>query len=307
MKVGVIGAGYVGAAAVFAMVLRGSCSEVVIVDKNEQKARAEAADISHATPVAHATRVFAGQYQDLRGASVVILTAGANQRPGESRLELLGRNAAVFREVVPNVVQVAPDAVLLVATNPVDVMTQLTVDLVGPAQAGRVVGSGTVLDTARLRTLVATRAEVDPQHVHGYVLGEHGDTEVVAWSGVQIAGLPLTQFYESRGQSWSPEMQVEMDHAVRHAAAEIIAGKGATAYGIGAALARISEAVLRDRRSVLTVSAPSEQYGTSLALPRVVGGSGVLATLPTQLTAAEQQALDHSAAVLREAHAQLQQ
>ncbi|AWN22493.1 L-lactate dehydrogenase [Deinococcus irradiatisoli] len=304
-KVSIVGAGYVGAATAFAMVLRGTCSELVLVDKNEAKARAEAADISHATPISHATRVSAGSYADLSGAHLVVLTAGANQRPGESRLELLARNAAVFREMVPQVLGAAPEATLLIATNPVDVMTQLSAQLAGPERAARVFGSGTVLDTARLRALIAAQANVDPQHVHGYVLGEHGDSEVVAWSGVTIAGLGLEKFMDAAHKPWNAEVQAQTEHAVRHAAAEIIAVKGMTAYGIGAALARITEAVLRDRRSVLTVSAVHGRYGAALSLPRVVGGAGLLETLTLPLSAAEEAALERSAQVLREAGQQV--
>lgn len=301
MKIGIVGAGAVGAAAAYAMVLRGSGSELVIIDQNHEKAQAEAADISHATPMSHPLRVYAGQYTDLSGSRVVALCAGVNQKPGESRLELLRRNAEIFREVVPRLLSAAPDAVLLVATNPVDLLTGLVADLAGPAWAGRVIGSGTVLDTARLRTLLAALAGVDPGHVHGYVLGEHGDSEVIAWSGARVAGLPLGTFMQATGKPWDAEIQARTERDVRGAAARIIAVKGATAYGIGAALARITEAILRDRRSVLSISAPHPGYGVSLSLPRVLGGAGILQTLPLDLTPGESAALQRSAGVLVEA------
>ncbi|WP_027481502.1 L-lactate dehydrogenase [Deinococcus pimensis] len=302
MKVGIVGVGFVGATAAYAMVLRGSCSEIVLVDLDEARARAEAADIAHAAPVSHAVRVTSGGYADLAGARVVVIAAGVNQQPGETRLQLLARNAVIFREVVPQVLAAAPEAVLLVATNPVDVMTDLTARLAGGHE--RVIGSGTVLDSARLRALVAERANVDPQHVHAYVLGEHGDSEVLAWSTADIAGLPIAEFFERQGLAWNDEVRAEIDDRVRHAAASIIAGKRATYYGVGAAIARIAEAVLRDRRAVLTVSGPST-YGVSLSLPRVVGGAGVLATLMPRLSEEESEALERSAGVLGEAVAQL--
>ena len=301
MKIGIVGAGAVGSAAAYAVVLRGSGSELVIIDQKHDKAQAEAADISHATPMSHPLRVYAGQYADLSGSRVVMLCAGVNQKPGESRLELLKRNAEIFREVVPQVLSAAPDAVLLVATNPVDLLTGLVADLAGPAWAGRVIGSGTVLDTARLRTLLAAQAGVDPGHVHGYVLGEHGDSEVIAWSGARVAGLPLGTFMAASGRAWTAELQAQTERDVRGAAAQIIAVKGVTAYGIGAALARITEAVLRDRRSVLTVSAPHPEYGVPLSLPRILGGAGVLQSLPLELTPDESAALQRSAEILAEA------
>lgn len=298
MKVGVVGAGLVGATAAYALTLRGSCSDLVLVDKDEGRAQAEAQDIAHAAPVSHGTRVGSGDYGALEGCRVVVVAAGANQKPGESRLDLLDRNAAIFREVIPGVAEHAPDAVLLVATNPVDGLTDLATRL-APGQP--VLGSGTVLDSARFRHLIAERAGVDATHVHGYVLGEHGDSEVLAWSTATVAGLPVADFMAARGLEWSAGLQAEIASGTRGAAAAIIAGKRATYYGIGAALARITEAILGDRRSVLTVSAPTPEYGVSLSLPRIVGARGVEATLTPTLTGEEQAALEASAGVLREA------
>ncbi|HEX2864568.1 MAG TPA: L-lactate dehydrogenase [Deinococcales bacterium] len=301
MKIGIVGAGFVGAAAGYAMVLRGSCSDLALVDMNAAKAEAEAADIGDAAPVSHPVRVTAGDYPVLSGASLVVLTAGANQKPGEDRLSLLGRNAAIFRDIVPRVLENAPGAVIVVATNPVDILTALTARLAGPEMAGKVFGSGTVLDTARLRAEIAARANVDPQHVHAYVLGEHGDSEMIAWTHADIAGLPIPEFFAARGLKWSPDDQQAVAAKVRGAAGTIIKGKGATYYGVGAGLARIAEAVLRDARAVLTVSAPSEDYGVSLSLPRLVGGGGLLGEIKPVLSTAEAQALSASAGVLKAA------
>lgn len=296
MKVGIVGAGLVGATAAYALTLRGSCSDLVLVDKDAGRAQAEAQDIAHAAPVSHGTRVSSGDYPSLSGCRVVVVAAGANQQPGESRLDLLGKNAAIFREVIPGVAEHALEAVLLIATNPVDVLTDLARRL-APGQP--MLGSGTVLDSARFRHLIAERAGVDATHVHGYVLGEHGDSEVLAWSTATVAGLPVADFMQARGRKWSKAVREEIDAGTRDAAAAIIQGKRATYYGIGAALARITEAILGDRRSILTVSAPTPEYGVSLSLPRIVGARGVEDTLMPSLTDEEQAALEASAGVLR--------
>ncbi|WP_309572929.1 lactate/malate family dehydrogenase [Deinococcus sp.] len=302
MKVGVVGAGLVGATAAYAMVLRGSCSELLLTDLDAARAGAEAQDIAHASPVSHGTRVASGPLEALAGSRVVIVAAGANQQPGESRLDLLSKNAAIFRDLLPQVAAAAPDAALLIATNPVDILTDLTVRLL-PGRA--VLGSGTVLDSARLRWLTAERAGVDATHVHASVLGEHGDSEVIAWSSVTVAGLPVAAFMAARDLPWTTDTRAEIEAGTRGAAAAIIQGKRATYYGIGAALARITERILADRRAILTVSAPTPAYGVSLSLPRIVGAGGVLNTVMPLLDAAETAALDVSAGVLRAARANL--
>ncbi|MCA9906411.1 MAG: NAD(P)-binding protein, partial [Anaerolineae bacterium] len=188
MKIGVVGSGMVGASAAYALVMRGVGREIVLVDKFEKRALAEADDIFHAVPFAHPMSIWAGSYADLAGARVVIMAAGVGQKPGETRLELLGRNAAVFNEVIPQIVTHAPDAILVVATNPVDVMTHLTARIAAAhgIAKGRVFGSGTTLDTARFRALLSRRLGVDTPHIHAYVVGEHGDSEVLAWSQVEV-------------------------------------------------------------------------------------------------------------------------
>src|SRR5688500_12599749 len=246
MKVGVVGSGMVGATAAYALVMRGVGRELVLVDKNEARAAAEADDIRHAVPFAHPLEVRAGNYADLAGCRAVVLCAGVGQKPGETRLQLLRRNAAVFRDVVPAVLRHAPDAVVVVATNPVDVMTHLAARYAAEAgiKPGRVFGSGTTLDTARFRTLIGTHCGVDPHHVHGYVVGEHGDSEVLTWSLVTVGGMPLDAFARMRGVDLSEAVRRDIDEKVRRAAYTIINGKGATYYGIGSALARIVDTVL---------------------------------------------------------------
>jgi L-lactate dehydrogenase len=307
MKVGVVGSGLVGSTAAYALVMRGVGREIVLVDKNEARAAAEADDIRHAVPFAHPLEVRSGGYADLTGCRAVVLCAGVGQKPGETRLQLLRRNAAVFREVVPAVLKHAPDAVIVVATNPVDVMTHLAARFAAEVgvPAGRVFGSGTTLDTARFRSLLGTQCGVDAHHAHGYVVGEHGDSEVLTWSQVSIAGMPLEAFARLRGAELSDTVRAGIDEKVRRAAYTIIGGKGATYYGIGCALARIVDAVLHDQRSILTVCAPTADVlgvqDVTVSLPRLVGGAGVLETFPLPLSADEQAQLRKSARVIRDA------
>jgi L-lactate dehydrogenase len=307
MKIGIVGAGFVGSTAAYAMVMRGVGRQIVLVDRNEERARAEADDIFHAVPFAHPLDVVAGTWRDLAGARVVVLTAGVNQRPGETRLELLARNEAVFAEVVPAVLDHATDAVLVVATNPVDVMTHVAARLASArgVPSSRVFGSGTTLDTARFRALLGRRLGVDAAHVHAYVVGEHGDSEVLTWSLATVGGIPLADMAERHGVPFDDAVRAEIDERVRRAAYAIIAGKGATYYGVGSALARIVDAVLCDQRSVLTVCTPMADVAgvpdVTVALPQVVGGAGVIETLPLALPPEEEQALAHSAAVVRAA------
>jgi L-lactate dehydrogenase len=307
MKIGIVGSGFVGATAGYALVMQGVGREVVLVDKNAARAVAEADDIRHAVPFAHPLDVRAGGYKDLVGCRVVVLCAGVAQKPGETRLQLLRRNAKVFHEVVPAILDHAPEAVLVVATNPVDVMTHLASSFARACgvPAGRVLGSGTTLDTARFRSLLGTHCGVDPHHVHAYVIGEHGDSEVITWSLATIAGMPLDDFTRLRRIDLSASLRQDIDRKVRGAAYTIIGGKGATYYGIGSALARIVDAILHDQRAVMTVGAPAADVvgvaNVTVSLPRLVGGRGVLETFPLPLTEDERRGLHHSACVIRQA------
>jgi L-lactate dehydrogenase len=312
MKVGIVGTGLVGSTAGYALVMQGVGRELVLVDKNSARAHAEADDIRHAVPFAHPLEVRAGDFHALAGARVVLLCAGVGQKPGETRLQLLHRNAAVFREAVPQILAHAPEAVLVVATNPVDVMTHLAARVAARhgVASGRVFGSGTTLDTARFRSLLGARCGVDPHHLHGYVVGEHGDSEVLTWSLVTVAGMPLEAFAKLRRVDLSEHVRRDIDGQVRGAAYAIIGGKGATYYGIGSALARITDAVLHDQRSVLTVCAPSADVlgvrNATVSLPRLVGGAGVLETFPLPLNDLEQSQLRHSAEMIRKSIEELQ-
>ncbi|HUK81230.1 MAG TPA: L-lactate dehydrogenase [Verrucomicrobiae bacterium] len=307
MKVGVVGSGFVGATAAYALVMQGVGREVVIVDKNTARAEAEADDIRHAVPFAHPLEIRAGGYDALTECRVVVICAGVGQKPGETRLQLLKRNAQVFHSVIPAVLENAPDAVLVVATNPVDVMTHLAARYAAECgvAAGRVFGSGTTLDTARFRSLLGGRCGVDPQHIHAHVIGEHGDSEVLTWSLATVGGMPLESFVRLRKIDLSEPVRQEIDAQVRRAAYRIISGKGATYYGIGSALARIVKVILHDQRAVMTVCLPTLEVAdvsnVTLSLPRLVGGEGVLETFPLPLSKKENTELHESARVVRQA------
>ena len=307
MKIGIVGCGMVGSAAAFALVMRGVGREIVLVDLNRARAEAEANDIYHAVPFAHPLTVRAGDYADLAGARVVVIAGGVAQKTGETRLQLLQRNADVFRQIVPAVLGSAPDAVLLVVTNPVDVMTHLAAHFAAGfgVPHTRVIGSGTTLDSARLRALLGRHFDVDARHVHAYVIGEHGDSEVLVWSQATIAGLSLEDFARVHGTPLGDAERRLIEENVRRAAYHIIAGKGATYYGIGSAIAYVVDVLLHDRRAILTVCSSITGVpgcdGVTLALPHLIGGSGVLATIPLPLDSAEGEALRRSAAILRDA------
>jgi L-lactate dehydrogenase len=327
MKIGIVGCGLVGSASAYALVMSGVGREIVLVDLNRARAEAEANDIYHAVPFAHPLTVRAGDYPDLAAARVVVIAGGVAQKPGETRLELLQRNAAVFRQIVPSVLKHAPGAVLLVVTNPVDIMTHLAAQFAAAfgVPASRVIGSGTTLDTARFRALLGRHFDVDPQHVHAYVIGEHGDSEVLAWSQATIAGLRLEEFAQAYGKALTDADRKQIDENVRRAAYHIIAGKGATYYGIGSAVTRIVDVLLHDQRAILSICARMaggsglkekragtaasleaiapylEGQGVTLALPHLVGGAGVLAPIPMSLDATERAELRRSAGILRDA------
>ncbi|MEI4473380.1 L-lactate dehydrogenase [Frigidibacter sp. MR17.24] len=302
MKVAIIGAGQVGSAAAFAIALQAAASEIVLIDRDPALAAAQAEDIAHAVPFAGAARLGTGGYDAAAGAAVTVLAAGVAQRPGESRLDLLARNAEVFRAIVAEVLRVAPGTLILVATNPVDIMTQVATRLSG-LPPGRVIGTGTILDTARFRHLLGRHLGVAPQSVHGLVLGEHGDSEVLCWSGATLGAAPLAQVAEDLGRPLDPAARGAIDAGVRRAADRIIAGKGATWFGIGAGIARLVQAIATDARDVLTLSMLTpEACGTrdiALSLPRVIGAEGIVATLPPQLSRDETEALARSAALLK--------
>ena len=304
MKAGIVGCGFVGSTAAYTLALKGLVSELVLIDVNAKAAVAHAEDILHATPFARPVRVVAGDYSLLKQADVVVLCCGVGQRPGETRLQLLGRNAAVFSEVVEQVLRYAKDPILLVASNPVDVMTHVTLKL-SRLPPDKVIGSGTILDTARFRALLGEHLGVAPSSIHAYVLGEHGDSEVLVWSSVKVGGVPLLDFAQQMEKDLTEEVIERIDDGVRTAAYRIIEGKGATYFGIGAGLAHIIQAIRYDERRILTVSsltsAVNELQGTCLSLPRLVGAGGIMAEFRPDLCKEERESLTNSAKILREA------
>jgi len=303
MKVGIVGAGLVGATAAYSIGMMRAAHEVVLVDANAALAKAQAAHILHAMPFFSSMRVRAAGYDGLEAARVVILAAGVGQKPGESRLALLARNAAVFEEVIGRVLAVVPDPILVVATNPVDIMTTVALRLSGLPPA-RVFGSGTILDTARFRALLAGHLGVAYRSVHAYVLGEHGDSEVLGWSGARVGTMPVDAFAVTIGRPVDAALRAGIDAGVREAAARIIAGKGATGYGIGGGLARIVAAIAQDEGAVLSLSAESAHLPdyprVAFSVPRVLGAAGIAAELAPTLDAAEAAALHASARLLAE-------
>lgn len=313
MKTGIVGSGFVGSTAAYALVMRGVGRHVVLVDQNRARAESEADDILHAVPFAHPLMVSAGDYADLAGCKVVIVSAGVGQKPGETRLQLLERNAEVFKEVIPNILQHAPQAILLIATNPVDVMTHIAARYAGEfgVPSSRVIGSGTTLDTARLRSLIGQQLNIDSQHIHAYVLGEHGDSEVIPWSLITVGGIPLEEFCTGGEISICPEDYASIDEKVRRAAYHIIEGKGATYYGIGSAIARIVEVILQGERSILTVCTPMRDVAgvkdVTVSIPNLVGGEGIIKALFARLNETETAALHASAHVVRSVIDQLDQ
>lgn len=306
MKVGVVGTGFVGSTAAFALVMRGIGREVVLVDLDTDRAKAEADDILHGVPFAEPLTVTAGDYDALAGCQAVIVGAGVGQKPGETRLQLLARNADVFRQVIPSILTAAPDTILIIATNPVDIMTHLAAEFAREFDVPphRVIGSGTMLDTARFRALVGRHVGIDSRHVHAYVLGEHGDSEVLAWSTVRVGGVGLEEFAQNQGLGLGDEVRRTIDDAVRNAAYRIIEGKSATYYGVASALAYMVDVILHDQRSLMTVCTPQAEIAgvpnVTVSMPHVVGGDGVRGShQPLELDGPEQEALHRSASLIR--------
>ncbi len=303
MMVGIVGAGSVGAATAFALIMRGVARKIVLVDIDEKRAWAEARDIAHAAPFAYANKVKAGNYSDLCGCEVVIITAGANQKKGETRISLMERNLKVFADVIPQVAENAPQATLLVATNPVDVMTAATIKLSGFPK-NKVIGSGTILDTARFRTDLGFYLGISPKSLHANVLGEHGDSEVLCWSGGDGGTIPLTKLAADLNKPLTDAVKQSIDDDVRNAAYKIIEGKGATYYGIAGGLTRICQAISSNEYAILTVSTFHENVaGVSnvcISMPTVIGKRGVHNVLFPELSNDENEKLKQSSLKIKE-------
>jgi L-lactate dehydrogenase len=306
-RVGIVGAGRVGQACAFAMVLRRSCRDIVLVDRDEKRAIGVATDIRYGAPLSAPIQIVGGGWDQLAGADVVLITAGVNEKSGgatdrsdaRGRLKLLDPNVPVYRDVVPRIVESSPEAVLVAVTDPPDPLADLTRDLAGH---GRVLSTGTVIDTMRLRVHIGAEIGVHPSAVEALVVGEHGTSQVMLWSSVRVNGAPLEQALEVLGGGRTVgELRERVEREVRYANIAIIEGNDASQYGIGAVCARISEAILRDEKAVLPVAARVERYGVTIALPSVVGRQGVVASLMPSMSDDEGDAFAHSVATLREA------
>jgi L-lactate dehydrogenase len=302
-RVAVVGAGNVGATFAYSLLMSGVTSEIVLIDANHAKAEGEAMDINHAVPMLRPARVWAGSYADCDGAAVTVITAGSNQRPGETRLDLVQRNVSIFKSIVASVVDHNPNGIILVATNPVDVLSYATWKFSG-LPSSRVIGSGTILDTARFRYLISKMFDVDPRSVHAYIIGEHGDSEVPAWSLTNIAGMNIHDYCEMNHMHCQEEQLDDAFLQTRDAAYHIIERKGATYYAIASGLTRIVEAILRDESTVLSVSSLISDYydidDVYLSLPSIIDRGGLERFIRLQLADNEIEGLRKSANVLKD-------
>jgi L-lactate dehydrogenase len=308
-RVAIVGVGNVGATFAYALLLSGLASEIVLIDQNRARAEGEAMDLNHAVPFASPARVWAGDYTDCAGAAVTVITAGAAQKPGETRLDLVKKNAGIFRQIVPQIARHNADGIILVTTNPVDVLAYVAWKLSGlPAQ--RIIGSGTILDTARFRYLLSQHYGVDPRSVHALIIGEHGDSEVPVWSLANIAGMRLKDFCCFQDVMYDQAKLDDIFRQTRDAAYHIIERKGATYYAIGAGLVRVVEAILRDQSTVLSVSTLIDKYygidDVYLSLPAVVDRGGIEGVLRLALDDSETVGLRRSAEVLKSTITQLE-
>ncbi|AFZ33285.1 L-lactate dehydrogenase [Gloeocapsa sp. PCC 7428] len=303
----IIGAGQVGMACAYSLLIQNLLDEMIIVDVNQHKLEGEVMDLNHGLPFVEPTLIRAGTLADGENADIVIITAGAKQKPGESRLDLVNRNVEIFQNLIPEVVKFCSTAILLIVTNPVDIMTYVCRKISG-LPSSSVIGSGTVLDTARFRYLLAEKLQLDPRSLHAYIIGEHGDSEVAVWSKVNISGMHLLDENYEPGKPIEPQLQ-EIFAQVKNAAYEIIQRKGATSYAIGLAVAQIVQSILRNQNRVLTVSSLINGiHGINdvcLSLPAVVNREGVTRVLNLALNSTELEQLQHSGKVLRQTIEQL--
>ena len=301
-KVAIVGCGFVGSASAFAFMQSGLFSEMVLIDVDHERAEGEALDIGHGMPLAKPMQIYAGNYDDAQDAAIIVVTAGANQKPGETRLDLVKKNAAIFKSIMPEFAKRDCKGIMLVVANPVDILTYAAIKLSG-MPTKRVIGSGTVLDTARLKYLLSEHLCVDSRSIHTFIIGEHGDSEFATWSSANVSGVPLHDFCEMRGHHNHAEAMSEIEASVRNSAYEIIKRKHATYYGIAMAVKRICEAIIRDEKSVLAVSSlMSGVYGiedVALSMPAIVGKDGIEDLIPVRLSAEEHKKLRESANVLK--------
>lgn len=301
-KVAIIGCGFVGSASAFSLMQSGLFSEMVLLDVDKNRAEGEAMDISHGVPFARQMKIYAGDYDDIVDAAIIVITAGANQKPDETRLDLVHKNVAIFESIIPEIAKRDCQGILLVVSNPVDILTYTALKLSGFTE-NRVIGSGTVLDTARLKYQLGEHLKVDSRSVHAFIIGEHGDSEIAAWSSANVSGIALNDFCEMRGHFGHKEKTKEIADKVKNSAYEIIERKHATYYGIAMAVKRICEVIIRDEKSILPISSMMHgEYGIEdvvLSMPAVVGKHGIENKVPIALNEEEQEALRASADTLK--------
>lgn len=302
-KISIIGAGFVGSTTAFALMNHNLASTIVIVDINKDKAIGEAMDLSQGEVFVAPVDVIAGDYSDTKDSDIVIITAGVAQKPNETRLDLVNRNVKVFQSIVPEIVKYSPNSILLVVSNPVDILAEITYKLSGfPAE--RVFGSGTVLDTARFKSILASKFNIDGRNIHTSIIGEHGDSEIATWSLTTIAGLTIEQYCASMGIEFSQADRDRITDDVKGAAYQIIERKGHTNYAVALAIAHIVQAILRDEKSILTVSSLlNGEYGIDnvyTSVPTIVGRQGIVKVIDIPISSNERRALQESARILKD-------
>jgi len=302
-KIAIIGAGKVGSTFAFALMMSGLAREIVLIDKNESIAIGECMDLNHGLSFVHPTKIYAAGYEGCKDADIVVITAGANQKPDQTRTDLVQKNVAIFKEIIPAIKEYLSNSILLVVTNPVDILTYVSLKLSG-LPSNRVIGSGTVLDTARLKYMISDYAKVDSNNIHAYIIGEHGDTELPVWSNATIGGMAVETYcsvYDQLGNAKSDLK--EIFEKVKNSAYEIIKLKGATNYSIALALVKITRSILRDENSILPVSTLiTDYYGISdvcISIPSIVNINGIEQYVKLDLSEEEQKLFTHSANTLK--------
>lgn len=302
-KVAVVGCGFVGSSSAFALMQSGLFSEMVLIDVDRDRAEGEALDIAHGSPFGTPMKIYAGEYADAADAAIIVITAGAAQKPGETRLDLVNKNVGILKSIIPQINESGFEGIMLVVSNPVDILTYAAVQM-SDLPESRIIGSGTVLDSARLREALGRTLGVDSRNVHAYVIGEHGDSELAVWSSADVSGVPLKDFCELRGLDDYEEFEQQIASDVKNAAYEIIAKKHATYYGIAMSVKRLCGAIMRDEKSIMPVSSLMVgEYGLfdiCISMPTIIGRAGVECRVPISLSADELAELQSSAGALRE-------
>ena len=301
-KISIIGAGFVGSTTAFALMTSGLASEIVIVDINKEKAEGEAMDLSHGAPFVRPIDITSGEYSDTKDSDIIIITAGIGPKPGDTRLTCISKNLQVFQSIIPEVVKFSPNSILVIVSNPVDILTYIAYKLSG-FPSNRVIGSGTVLDTSRLKYILSQRFEVDARNIHTYIMGEHGDSEIATWSLTSIAGMNVDEYCDICSEKCDEEMKFNIHNDVKRAGYNVLEKKGATYYAVALAIKRIVEAILSNENSILTVSSLLKgEYGIQevyMGVPTILGREGVKKILQVKLNEDENNQLVESSKVLK--------